>query len=221
MSREPRCGNVCIVVEEEEKQMSVAAYRPLGPRVSLLVLPGDVVSLIGVAAVAFSALYLLSDVVELAQGGFSTGQLALTYISEAAIPLFVIGIYAAQRPSIGRLGLLGAVGYAYTFVFFTSTVVFALVQHTSDWSALENQMGGWIAVHSVLMIVTGLVFGYAVVRAGVLPRWTGALLMLGMLSMVVAMALPAVVQTGAAALRDIAFAGMGAALLGVGRRERS
>jgi hypothetical protein len=171
--------------------------------------------------VAFSALYLLSDVIELAQGGFSTAQLVLTYISEAAIPLFVIGIYAAQRPSIGRLGLLGAVGYAYTFVFFTSTVVFALVQHTSDWSALESQMGGWIAVHSVLMVVTGLVFGYAVVRAGVLPRWTGALLMLGMLSMVVASALPAVVQTGAAALRDIAFAGMGAALLGVGRRKRS
>ena len=201
--------------------MSIAAYRPPGRRVSLLVLPADVVSLIGVAAVAFSALYLLSDVIELAQGGFSTGQLVLTYISEAAIPLFVIGIYAAQRPSIGRLGLLGAVGYAYTFVFFTSTVVFALVQHTSDWSALESQMGGWIAVHSVLMVVTGLVFGYAVVRAGVLPRWTGWLLMLGMLSMVVATALPDVVQTGAAALRDVAFAGMGAALLGVGRRKRS
>jgi len=82
-------------------------------------------------------------------------------------------------------------------------------------------MGAWIAVHSVLMVVTGLVFGYAVVRAGVLPRWTGALLMLGMLSMVAAAALPDVVQTVAAGMRDIAFAGMGAALLGVARRERS
>jgi hypothetical protein len=201
--------------------MSVVAYRPVGRRFSLPVLPANVVSLIGVSAVAFSALYLLSDVIEMAQGGFSTAQLVLTYISEAAIPLFVIGIYAAQRPVIGRLGLIGAVGYAYTFVFFTSTVVFALVQHTSDWSALENQMGGWIAVHSVLMVVTGLVFGYAVARAGVLPRWTGALLMLGMLSMVVATALPDLVQTGAAAIRDIAFASMGAALLGVGRRKHS
>jgi len=211
----------CVVVGEEGKQMSIAAYRPLGRRVSLLALPADVVSLIGVAAVVFSALYLLSDVIELLQGGFSTTQLVLTYISEAAIPPFVIGIYAAQRPRIARLGLLGAVGYAYTFVFFTSTVVFALVQHTSDWNALKNQMGAWIAVHSALMVVTGLVFGYAVVRAGVLPRWTGVLLMLGMLSMVVATALPDVVQTGAAAIRDVAFAGMGAALLGVGRRERS
>jgi hypothetical protein len=211
----------CVVVGEEGKEMSIAAYRPLGRRGSLLALPADVVLVIGVAAVAFSALYLLSDVIELAQGGFSTAQLVLTYISEAAIPLFVIGIYAAQRPSIGRFGLLGAVGYAYTFVFFTSTVVFALVQHTSDWNALKNQMGGWIAVHSVLMVVTGLVFGYAVVRAGVLPRWTGALLMFGMLSMVAAAALPDVVQTVAAGMRDIAFAGMGAALLGVARRERS
>jgi hypothetical protein len=45
--------------------------------------------------------------------------------------------------------------------------------------------------------------------------------MLGMLSMVVATALPDVVQTGAAAIRDIAFAGMGAALLGIARRQRS
>jgi hypothetical protein len=201
--------------------VSIAAYKPLGRGASPLVLPADVVSLIGVAAVAFSMLYLLSDVIELAQGGFSPAQLVLTYVSEAAIPLFVIGIYAAQRPSIGRLGLIGAVGYAYTFVFFTSTVVLALVQHTSDWRALENQMGGWIAIHSALMVVTGLVFGYAVVRAGVLPRWTGALLMLGMASMVVATVFPDVVQTGAAAVRDIAFAGMGAALLDVGRRKRS
>src|SRR6202795_1195261 len=142
----------CIVVGEEGKnQMSIAANRLLGRRVSLLDLPAEVVSLIGVAAVVFSAVYLLSDVIELIQGGFSTAQLVLTYISEAAIPLFVIGIYAAQRPSIGRLGLLGAVGYGSPFVFFGRTVVFALVQHTSDWNALTNQMGGWIAVHSVLM----------------------------------------------------------------------
>ena len=201
--------------------MSALAHKPLGRQASLLAGPADVVTLIGLAAVGFSALYLLSDVIELAHGGFTTGQLVLTYVSEAAVPLFVLGIYAAQRPRIGRLGLLGAVGYAYTFVFFTSTVVFALVQHTSDWGALKNQMGAWITVHSAVMVVSGLVFGYAVVRAGVLPRWTGALLILGMVSMVVATALPDVVQTLAAALRDVAFAGMGASLLGFGRRKAS
>jgi hypothetical protein len=52
---------------------------------------------------------------QVAQGGFSTFRLALTYAGEAAIPLFVIGLYAVQRPRIGRLGLAGAVAYAYSY----------------------------------------------------------------------------------------------------------
>jgi hypothetical protein len=168
---------------------------------------------IGVAAVAFSVLYLVSDVIELAQGGFSTLQLALTYAAEAAIPLFVLGLFAVQRPRIGALGFLGAVAYAYTFVFFTSTVVYALVNHTRDWSELTTQLGAWVTVHSVLMVVAGVGFGAAVVRAGVLPRWTGVTLIVGMVLMAVTVGLPDVTQTMSAAVRDLAFVGMGAAVL--------
>jgi hypothetical protein len=169
--------------------------------------------LIGGAAVASSALYLLSDLIELAHGGFSTRQLALTYAAEAAIPLFVLGLFAVQRPRIGALGFVGAVTYAYTFVFFTSTVVYALVNHTRDWDALGTQLGAWVTVHSVLMVVAGVVFGAAVIRADVLPRWTGIALILGMVLMAVTARLPDVTQTMSAAVRDLAFAGMGAAVL--------
>lgn len=169
--------------------------------------------LIGVAAVAFSMLYLVSDVIELAQGGFSTPQLALTYAAEAAIPLFVLGLFAVQRPRIGALGFVGAVTYAYTFVFFTSTVVYALVNHTQDWSELTTQLGAWVTVHSVLMVLAGISFGAAVIRAQVLPRWTGATLIVGMVLMAVAAGLPDVTQTMSAAVRDLAFVGMGAAVL--------
>jgi hypothetical protein len=168
--------------------------------------------LIGATAVVFSALYLVSDVIELLQGGFSTAQLVLTYVAEAAIPLFVLGLYALQRPRIGRLGLVAAIAYAYTFVFFTSTVVYALIDGTSDWNALTHRFGAWITVHSALMVVAGVLFGVSVVRARVLPRWTGAALILGMLLMTVATALPDAAQTAAAGVRDVAFAGMGAAL---------
>jgi hypothetical protein len=78
---------------------------------------------VGLAAVSFSVLYFVSDVMELVNGGFSLPQLVLTYLSEAAIPVFILGLYAVQRPHIGRLGLLGAVGYAYAYVFFTGTVL--------------------------------------------------------------------------------------------------
>jgi len=142
-----------------------------------------VTTLVGLAAVVFSMLYLISDLMELGQGGFSTSQLVVTYVAEAAIPLFVLGLYAVQLPRIGRLGLISAVIYAYAFVYFTSTVVYALVERTSDWQALERRLGLWLAVHSALMIVAGIGFGVATIRARVLPWWTGMTLIAGMLLM--------------------------------------
>src|SRR5918994_2398037 len=139
----------------------------------------DLYVVVGLAAVVFSALYFVSDLVELAQGGFSTGQLALTLPAEAAIPFFVFGLHAVQRPRIGTLGLVGTVVYAYSFVFFTGTVVFALVNRTSSWDALVDQVGPWTTIHGLLMVLAGLALGLAVARAGVLPRWTGAALMVG------------------------------------------
>jgi hypothetical protein len=178
---------------------------------------GDIVKLIGIAAVAFSALYFVSDLIELIHGGFSTFQLVFTYAAEAAIPLFVLGLYAVQRPQIGRLGLIGALAYAYTFVYFTSTVVYALVDHTRDWDALKTQLGTAMTVHSVLMVLAGVTFAAAVVRAHVLPRWTGITLIAGMVLMTVTVSLPDATRTLAAGVRDLAFAGMGVSLL---RRPR-
>jgi hypothetical protein len=177
-------------------------------------------SLIGSAALAFSALYFAADLIELLQGGFSTAQLTLTYAAEAAVPLFVLGLYAVQRPRIGRLGLVAALAYAYTFVFFTGTVVYALIDQTKDWNALTSTFGAWITVHSALMVIAGIAFGVAIVQARVVPRWTGGTLVLGMILMTVATALPDVAQTAAAGVRDLAFAGMGAALVRHGRRQR-
>ena len=46
----------------------------------------------------------------------------------------MIGLYLVQRPQIGRLGQFAAVAYAYSYVFFTGTVVYALVDGTSDYT---------------------------------------------------------------------------------------
>jgi hypothetical protein len=176
-------------------------------------------ALVGWATVGFSVLYLLSDLLELAQGGFSTPQLLMTYVAEAAIPMFVLGLYAVQRPWIGWPGLVSAVVYAYTFVYFTSTVVYALVERTSDWQSLEQRLGVWLTVHSVLMLLAGVGLGIAVIRARVFPRWTGAALIAGMLLMVITSGLPAPAQTASAGIRDLAFAAMGATLLARRRRR--
>lgn len=173
---------------------------------------GPLAPVLGTATVVFSALYFVSDVLELVQGGFSTPQLLLTYAAEAAIPVFVLGLYAAQRPHLGKLGLLGAVGYAYAYVFFTGTVLLALVNQSPDWDALVGELGPWVTIHGLLMLAAGSAFGVAVVRAQVLPRWTGQLLVMGVALVALGSFLPAPVQVVCAGVRDLAFAGMGLCL---------
>jgi hypothetical protein len=169
--------------------------------------------LVGLSAAGFSTVYIASDLIELAQGGFSPAQLALTYAAEAALPLFVIGVYAVQRPHIGWLGLVGAVGYAYSYIAFTATVVYSLVARTADWGALTERLGPWFLVHGAIMVAAGLCFGSAVVRAGVLPRWTGYLLMIGVCLVAATTTFPDPVRTAAATVRAAAFIGMGLAIL--------
>ena len=52
----------------------------------------DLLVPVGLAAVVISVAYVLADLVELGQGGFSTGQLVLTYVAEAAVSLVVLGL---------------------------------------------------------------------------------------------------------------------------------
>lgn len=168
---------------------------------------------VGTAAIVSSLVYLASDVLETVQRGFSTERLTLTYLAEATIPLFVLGLWAAQRPRIGRLGLVGAATYAYVYVFFTSTVVYALVVPVRDYAAVTAAFGAWMVVHGVVMVVGGVAFGVAVVRAGVLPRWTGLCLAIGVVLVAAASGLPNFGRLLAEAVVVTAFTGMGWALL--------
>lgn len=158
-------------------------------------------------------MYFVSDVLELAHGGFSNPQLLLTYVAEAAIPVFILGLYVVQRPQIGTLGLLGAIGYAYAYVFFTGTVLLALVDQPTNWDALVGELGPWVTIHGLVMVVAGSAFGIAVIKARVLPRWTGMTLIAGVVMVALSSALPGVAETISAGVRDLAFAGMGVFLL--------
>jgi len=175
--------------------------------------PGRLPLLVGSSAILFSVVYIVSDLIELATGGFGPVQLGLTYAAEAALPLFVIGLYAVQRPRIGALGLAGAIGYAYSYIAFTATVVYSLVEHTRDWVTLTGRLGPWFTAHGVIMVVAGIGFGLAVLRAGVFPRWTGYALMAGVCLVAATTELPDLVRVLSATVRAAAFIGMGVAAL--------
>jgi hypothetical protein len=173
--------------------------------------------IIGWSALVFSTLYLLSDVIEAVLGGFSTSQLWLTLVAEAAIPAFIVGLYIVQRPQIGRLGRVSALAYAYSYVFFTGTVVYALIDGSRDYNALGNDLGASMTIHGAIMVLAGLAFGCAVIRAGVLPRWTAIALMAGVVLVAISQSMPEGAQVLAAGIRDLGFGGMGVALVRTGR----
>lgn len=170
--------------------------------------------LLGTSAMVFSALYLASDVWETIRGGFTVGQLWLTLFAEAAVPAIVLGMYAVQRPRIGRLGRLSALGYAYVYAFYTFSVGYALGNQTQTYDELTQALSPWWLLHGALFLLAGLGFGYAIYRAGVLPRWTGVALAVGVALVSASQGLPDSVQLLAVGMRDTAFAGMGWAVLG-------
>jgi hypothetical protein len=176
----------------------------------------DLATLAGVAAVVFPLVYFASELVEVAQGNFTTARLALTYLGEAGIVFAVLGLYAVQRPRIGRLGLYGALAYAYSFVFFAATVIYALAAGSKTWAAVTGVFGGWLTLHGAIMVAGGLAFGWAVIKAAVLPWWTAACLMAGVVLVAATEGMPTAVRAGAAALPQAAFIGMGVMVL----RER-
>jgi hypothetical protein len=167
---------------------------------------------IGLAAIVFSLLYWVSDLIEADQGGFSEGQLWLTLIAEAAIPPIVVGLWWVQRERLGRLGTIGAFAYAYAYVFFTFTVVYALVDGTPDYDALTDDLGIWMTLHGAIMLLAGIGFAVAVARARVLPAWTGYTLAVGVALVVATQGAGDGVELVAAAVRDLGIGAMGAAL---------
>ena len=171
--------------------------------------------LIGFATVVASTLHTISDLLELTGGGFSANQLWLNYVAFLTIPFFIIGLYAIQRPRAGWMSLTGAIAYGISFIFFAGTTLYALISKTGNYSTLVEELGSIYTFHGGLMVVGGLLFGSAVIQARVLPQWTGWLLILGVSSNLLLhlFALPSLTQILGSTMRNIAFVGMGIAIL--------
>lgn len=169
--------------------------------------------LVGGAAIFFPIVYLVSDLIEVAQGDFTTFRLTLTYVGEAGFPLFVIGLCTLLRDRIPWWGVMGGIAYAYSFVFFTSTVVWALVAHTPSWEVLNTDFGWWMTAHGAVMVLGGIALGIGLARSEGLPTWAGYALAIGVVLVAAASGMGNFERTLAAALPDIAFVGMGITLV--------
>lgn len=113
------------------------------------------------------------------------------------------------------MSLTGAIAYGTSFIFFAGTTLYALVLKTNDYATLLEELGSIYTFHGGLMVIGGLLFGVAVVKARILPWWTGIALIVGVsLNLLFRLlALPDLTQIIGSIVRNIAFIGMGIAIL--------
>jgi len=110
------------------------------------------------------------------------------WVSAILMQLGLVGLYARQAEKAGRLGLAGFVlafiGTALVgSIFFLATAAIPLI--AAELPLVFDQAMTPPAF-IVLMLVVGFALGYvlfgvATMRAGVLPRWAGLLLIIGVL----------------------------------------
>lgn len=167
--------------------------------------------LMGVGAMGAPALHTATDVIEWAQGGFSTWQLWLNYVAFLPMPALMLALYVVQRSRASWWAMAGAMLYGFAFIYFAHTTLFALATQARDYGELWGTLGSAYTVHGGLMVVGGVAFGLATVRARVLPAWAAWLFTLGVVMNVALSLLPVAVlwQTAGSAVRNAGLVGMG------------
>src|SRR6266542_1690615 len=119
---------------------------------------------------------------------------ALLWLSFTVALLGWIGLYLAQAPPAGRLGVVAlvvvVVGTSLASWIFSSDVTFVPViaaREPALFQEIESGAHVAVGVASVLTWVLGnVLFGTSIIRAGVFPRWAGILLVVGTLILPVA-----------------------------------
>jgi hypothetical protein len=172
--------------------------------------------LVGITAFIAPLLHSLTDLMELYQGGFSTGQLWLNYIAFLPMSWLLPGVYVVhEEPRPGWVCLAGALLYGAAFTYFSHTTLLALEQHVATYEALWTLLGTTYTVHGAFMVCGGLMFGISALRAGWLPKVSLMLFLSGICLNLVLALLPApdIFQTAGSTLRNIGLMAMGYAIL--------
>lgn len=170
---------------------------------------------VGVAAIVAPILHSVTDAMEWYEQGFSRTQLWLNYVAFLPMPWLLLGMYAVREERLGLSGLVGALLYGIAFTYFAHTTLYALASHAPTYEALWQQLGPTYTVHGALMVVGGLLFSVAALRAGALPRPAVRLFGTGLLVNLVLALMPApdILQTVGTAIRNAGLVGMGCSIL--------
>lgn len=173
-------------------------------------------TVVGITAILAPALHLASDVMELANGGFSRTQLIVNYIGFLAMPFLFVGLYAVQRESAHWLTLAGSLIYGASFVYFAHTTLRSLEDSVTNYPALLERLGGAYYIHGgALMVVGGSLFAITSLRARRLNKIGLLLFAAGIVINLIVAIIPVTEmwQLFGSVLRNVGLIGVGTGLL--------
>jgi len=173
------------------------------------------------AAIGGGALWVLSEVVEVSFGE-GHAHLSLTFVAFMLVAFGVFALHRTQAEAAGALSLGSAACVAVSQVIFAG---FCLVEMSLPPGESAMTSGGALGAFywggSLLSLVGLVVFGVSVVRAGVMPRWTGVALIAvnGAYILIIAVSAPAWAGALANAVLAFALLRMGVAAWSQAQRE--
>jgi hypothetical protein len=164
-----------------------------------------------------------------------TAQWSVVHVLATAMCFFgifgMVGLYVRQSDRAGWLGLAGyllftvwlalILGFTFAEVFILPVLATAAPTFVEGWlgmftgSASPINLGALPTLWTLsgpIYILGGLLFGIATFRAGILPRWAGALLAAGTVLGPVAILFPPELQPKVAVPVGLALAWLGYAL---------
>ena len=133
----------------------------------------------------------------------------------------LIGLYAYQVAKVGWLGLIAFILTLTANAMLTSAELFAgalaptLAANPATQSLVNPQQAGpFVIVNGVIVVlatVGNILLGIAIIRAGVLPRWAGLLIIIGYVFLAFGIGLPAlaIISPVGLVLSGLGYAGCG------------
>jgi len=132
-----------------------------------------------ISAIAASVVYTVTDIWELYLGGYSQLLLVSNYVAFVVLAFSMFGLFAAQRPYIKGIGFLGTVLFAWSFIYFSHTSLYAIENQIRDYETLWQQLGLVYTLHGVMMVIGGLMFGVATYQLAIFPKWASGCFLVG------------------------------------------
>lgn len=199
--------------------------------------PATLMRLSGLSALVAGICYVLVGIFHPANvpSSVTTTRWEIVHIIACAMSFFgllgMAGLYARQARKTGWLGLVGYIllslwlvvimGFSFVEAFVLPHLATASPGFVQSWMGMFNGPAGAFNIGALptvwtltapALILGGLLFGVATFRAGVLPRWAGALLALSTVVAPVAALLPNASQPKIAIPMGLALAWLGYAL---------